>query len=270
MVEKFLEGKGALITGGASGFGRGVAEAFAERGADLVLVDIKTDLLEETSSNIEKKYGCKVVPIECDVSKSDQVKAMAKRTFNELDNIYFLFDNAGIAPGYRKDFMKLEEDLYDLTMNVNLKGQWLVAKEICKKMRRQQFEPYAGKVVLTASMFGVIANEKSFAYSLSKAGAITMAKMLAKTLAPKITVNSISPGYHVTGIYHNSLDTLMSVHNDGKAQTPLNRIGDVDDVVKVILFIASDASNFITGHNFVIDGGISEVGVPANALKVDL
>ena len=181
-----------------------------------------------------------------------------------------LFNNAGISLGYRKDFLKVDEELYDLMMNVNLKGQWLVAKEVCRRMRKQKFEPFAGKVVLTSSMFGLFPNEKTFVYSLTKAGAIAMTKMLAKTLAPRITVNSISPGYHLTGIYHDSMDTLMSVHDDGNAKTPLNRIGDVEDIVKVILFIASDASNFITGHNFIVDGGITEVGVHANSLKVDL
>ena len=225
-MDRFLEGKGALITGGASGFGRGAASAFAERGAELVLVDNNEELLIETSKNIENKYGSKVIPILCDVSKSDQVKAMAVRAFNEMDNVYFLFNNAGISLGYRKDFLKVDEELYDLMMNVNLKGQWLVAKEVCRRMRKQKFEPFAGKVVLTSSMFGLFPNEKTFVYSLTKAGAIAMTKMLAKTLAPRITVNAISPGYHITGIYHDSMDTLMSVHDDGNTKTPLNRIGD--------------------------------------------
>ena len=270
MVDRFLEGKGALITGGASGFGRGVAYAFAEVGADLILVDVEEDLLLETSKKVAEKTGKKVIPIICDVSKSDQVQAMAKKAFNELENIYFLFNNAGISLGYRKDFLKVDEDLYDLTMNINLKGAWLVAKEICKKMKSQKFKPLSGKVVNVSSIFGLFPNERTFPYSLSKAGVIAMTKMMAKTLAPKIIVNCISPGFHQTGIYKDDLDTMMSVYRDGKVITPLNRVGTVKDVCDLMLFLASPASNFITGHNFTIDGGIAEVGVHSHNIKDNL
>ena len=90
MVEIFLEGKGALITGGASGFGRGAAYAFAKRGADVVIIDINEELLEETAKKVADKTGQKVVPIACDVSKSDQVEAMAKQAYKELDNVMLL------------------------------------------------------------------------------------------------------------------------------------------------------------------------------------
>ena len=121
IAEKFLEGKGALITGGASGFGRGAAYALAEKGADLVLVDINEELLEETTNNVAQKTGRKVVPIICDVAKSDQVKAMAKQTFDELDNIYVLFNNAGIADYSLRDIKKVKEENWDRVMDVNLK-----------------------------------------------------------------------------------------------------------------------------------------------------
>ena len=134
MVEKFLEGKGALITGGASGFGKGVARAFAEKGADLVLVDNNNQLLQQTTKDLTTQTGRKIVPIVCDVSKFDQVEAMAKQAFNELENIYILFNNAGISLGYRKDFIKIDEDLYDLTMNVNLKGQRSMQKNEIPKI----------------------------------------------------------------------------------------------------------------------------------------
>ena len=96
MNEKFLGGKGVLITGGASGFGRGVAYEFAKRGADLVLVDINEELLEETSRKIEMETKQKIIPIVCDVSDSKQVKSMTEQAFNELENVYILFNNAGI------------------------------------------------------------------------------------------------------------------------------------------------------------------------------
>lgn len=269
MVEKFLEGKGALITGGASGFGRGVATEFAKRGADLVLVDVNEKLLEETSKKIEMETKQKVVPIICDVSDSKQVKDMAKKAFEVLDNIYVLYNNAGIAPAFGKDILKLDEKNWDWTLNVNLKGQWLVAKALAREMRRQSFQPLAGKIIHTASIAGIDVDHVIPVYSISKVGVIALMQLLAKALAPKITVNAISPGYHVTGIYANSEDTMVQTMKMGNVKTPLNRLGTVEDIVNVALFLASPASNFITGHNFPVDGGIIDVGVPAEYLKTD-
>ncbi len=262
MVEKFLEGRGALITGGASGFGRGVAYAFAERGADLVLVDIDEDLLEETCKKIEQKTKQKVVPIVCDVSKSDQVDSMAKQAFQELDNIYVLFNNAGLGTQFGRNILRIKEDDWDKTMNVNLKGQWLVARALCRKMKSQKLEPLAGKVICTASIAGVDVDPFIPAYSITKVGIIGLMQLLAKSLAPKVTANAISPGYHPTGVYLDSVDDMIITMKHGNVKTPLNRVGTVEDVVNLVLFLASPSSNFITGHNFVVDGGIAEVGVP--------
>ncbi|UCC19855.1 MAG: SDR family oxidoreductase [Promethearchaeota archaeon] len=268
-MERFLEGKGALITGGASGFGKGVAFEYAKRGADLVLVDINENMLEETSKLIETETKQKVIPITCDVSQANQVKKMSKQAFEELDNIFILFNNAGIGPGYGKDILKVDEKIWNSTIDVNLKGQWLVSKFICRNMRKQSFEPLAGKVIHTSSDMGMVVDITVPVYCISKAGIITLMQLLAKTLAPKIAVNAISPGYHVTGIYANSEETMVKTMKIGNVKTPLNRVGTVEDIVNIALFLASSASNFITGHNFVIDGGIVEVGVPANYLKTD-
>lgn len=270
MVEKFLEGKGAVITGGASGFGRGVAYAFAERGADLVLVDINEERLEEVSKNIEKETNQKVIPIVCDVSKSDQVEAMAKQAFQELDNVFVLFNNAGVGYPYGADLLRTKEKDWDRILNINLKGQWLVSKSVSKKMKKQTFEPIAGKVIHTASIAGMKVDNKTPVYSISKVGIIAMVQMLAQSLAPKITVNSISPGYHITAIYDNREDIVKMIMDEGQVKTPLNRLGTVEDVVNVLLFLASNLSDFITGHNFPIDGGITEVGVPAHYFKSDI
>ena len=270
MDEKFLDGKGVLITGGASGFGKGVAHAFAKQGADLVLVDINKELLEETSKDIEKKASQKVIPIICDVSKSDQVEAMAKQAFQELDNVFVLFNNAGVGYPYGADLLRTKEKDWDRILNINLKGQWLVSKFVSKRMKKQTFEPLAGKIIHTASIAGMKVDNKTPVYTISKVGIIAMVQMLAQSLAPKITVNSISPGYHITGIYDNREDAVKIIMDDGHVKTPLNRLGTVEDVVNVLLFLASNLSDFITGHNFPIDGGITEVGVPAYYFKSEI
>ncbi|MFX1353050.1 MAG: SDR family NAD(P)-dependent oxidoreductase [Promethearchaeota archaeon] len=270
MEGKFLEGKGTLITGGASGFGKAVGYAFAESGSDLVLVDINEELLDETSKDIEKKTNQKVIPIICDVSKSDQVEAMAKQAFQELDNVFILFNNAGVGYPYGLDLLRTKEKDWDRLLAINLKGQWLVSKFVCKKMKKQTFEPLIGKVIHTASIAGMKVDNKTPVYTITKVGIIAMVQMLAQSLAPKITVNSISPGYHVTGIYDNREDAMKMIMNDGHVKTPLNRMGTIQDVVNVMVFLASPLSDFITGHNFPIDGGIIEVGVPAYYLKSDI
>lgn len=270
MEEKFLEGKGALITGGASGFGRGFGFAYAKKGADLILVDINEEQLEKTTVEIKKETGRKVIPIKCDVAKSEEVQAMAKQAFSELDNIFILNNNAGIGVPYGPDLLRLKEKDWDQLFSINLRGQWLVSKYIAKRMKKQTLEPLAGKIIHTASIAGMIVDNKIPAYSLCKMGVIGMVKLLAQSLAPKITVNAISPGYHVTGIYNDSEEAMVMTMQDGHVKTPLNRLGTVEDVVKVSLFLASHLSNFITGSNIPVDGGIIEAGVPAFYIKTDL
>lgn len=262
LPEKFLEGRGALITGGASGFGRGIAHAYAQQGADLVLVDVDEELLEETTKKIKDETNQKVVPIVCDVSESNQVKEMVKQAFSELDNIYILNNNAGVGLNFGKDITRVRESIFDKTLSINLKGQWLVAKSMARKMKKQNFEPLAGKMILTASIAGMVVDAGLPAYSISKVGIIALMQLLARSLAPKITANSISPGYHVTGIYDDREDIMKMTMHQGNVKTPLNRLGTVEDVVKTSLYLASPLSNFMTGHNIPCDGGIAEVGVP--------
>ncbi len=270
MLEKFLEGKGALITGGASGFGRGVGLEFANRGADVVLVDINEQLLEEAAKQIERETKQAVLPIVCDVSNSEQVAEMGKRAFKELDNIYVVFNNAGAGFVYGKSLLRISEDIWDKSLNVNLKGQWLVAKALWRKMNSQKFEPLAGRIIHTSSIAGMVPDPALPTYSIAKAGINAMVKILAKQLAPKITVNAICPGFHATGVYKNDEEVMKFTMKDGNVKTPLNRIGTVDDVVNLVSFLASPASSFITGHIFPVDGGIAEVGVPPNFLKSDI
>jgi NAD(P)-dependent dehydrogenase (short-subunit alcohol dehydrogenase family) len=267
--EKFLSGKGALITGGASGFGRGVAHAYAKRGANLVLVDVNKELLDKTSTEIKKEYGVKVIPIICDVSKSDQVEAMGKEAFKELENIFILFNNAGIGTSYGRNICRIKEADWDKIMAVNLKGQWLVARALWRKMKGQTFEneELSGKMINTASAAGLVVDPALPDYSITKVGVIALTELLAKTLAPNITVNSIAPGFHLTGIYLNDEEAMRVTMRDGNLKIPQQRIGTVEDIVNMMLFLASPLSNYITGHCFPVDGGMSEVGVPPYKLK---
>ncbi len=257
MEGKFLEGKGAVITGGASGFGRGAAYTLTEKGADVVLVDINEELLEETAKKVEKTTKKKVIPIVCDVAMSDQVKAMAKQAFEELDNVYILFNNAGMADYSLRDITRVKEADWDRVLNVNLKGMWLVANSLIKKMRKQQFKPLAGKIICTSSQGSKMLSPILPTYCISKVGVNAMAKLFAKALAPKITVNTILPGVHTTGIYLNSEDLIKTMLKAGNTRIPLGRIGTVEDVTNVLMFLTSPASNYITGQEFLVTGGLA-------------
>jgi NAD(P)-dependent dehydrogenase (short-subunit alcohol dehydrogenase family) len=261
--EKILEGKGAVITGGASGFGRGAAYALAEKGADVVLVDINEKLLEETTKKVEEAMGGKVIPIVCDVSDSNRVQSMVKQTYEELDNVYILFNNAGLGAPFGDysrtfiDIINVKEDEWDRIINVNLKGQWLIAKHFAPEMSKQNFNPLSGKIICTSSIGGIQLSPGLPTYCISKAGVIALAKILAKTLAPKITVNTILPGMHVTGIYLNSEDLIKQLMEMGNINIPLGRIGTVEDITNIFMFLVSPASDYITGQNFIVSGGLA-------------
>ena len=154
-------------------------------------------------------------------------------------------------------------------MDVNLKGQWLVAKALWRKMKAQKFEgeELAGKMINTSSEAGLVVDPMIPAYSITKAGIIALTQLLAKSLAPNITVNSIAPGFHVTGVYLNDEEAMRVTMRDGKVKIPQVRIGTVEDVVNGVVFLASPNSNYITGHCFPIDGGTADVGVPPHKLK---
>jgi 3-oxoacyl-[acyl-carrier protein] reductase len=262
MEEKFLKNKGVVITGGASGFGRGVAYALADKGADIALVDINEDLLEETAQKVIDNTGKEVIPIVCDVSKSDQVKAMAKQAKDQLPNVFILFNNAGIGVAYGKNICRVKEADWDHIMDVNLKGQWLVAKSFWRTMKSQEFDngDLSGKMINTSSTAGLILDPNLPAYSITKAAINSLTKLLAKTLAPNISVNSIAPGFHPTGIYMNDEETMKVTMRYGKVKIPLHRLGTVQDVVDLVVFLSSPASDYITGSCIPIDGGIYEVG----------
>ena len=194
---------------------------------------------------------------------------MAKQAFNELDNIYVLFNNAGIGTSFGKHILRIKEADWDKIMDVNFKGQWLVAKACWRKMKAQEFEDeeLSGKMIHTTSAAAYIKNPNLPLYSLSKVGIKAMVEIMAKSLAPKISVNAIAPGFHVTGIYLNDEETLRTAMRHAKAKIPLIRLGTIGDVVDLVIFIASPQCNYITGHCFPIDGGISEVGRGGGNLK---
>ncbi len=255
-MDKILEGKVGLITGAGSGFGREIAITFAREGANLVLNDIDLESLEETRDIILKSHDCEILLYQIDISDADKVKEMSKEVFKKFDNVFVLVNNAGINGGLYKSLVCPIEN-YDRVMDVNLKGPWLLVKNFFRKMRLQKFAPVTGKIINIASCAGIEPNPAIGMYSVSKAALIYFTKLWALELAPRITVNSISPGVHITKIYGNDPELAQKFLDMRGVKIPLNRFGTKADVANACLFLASPASDYITGENIVIDGGMT-------------
>ncbi|MFX1418868.1 MAG: SDR family NAD(P)-dependent oxidoreductase, partial [Promethearchaeota archaeon] len=257
----FLKGKVALITGaGGGGFGREMAKAFANKGADLVINDINDEGLKQTREIILKDYDVEVVIAKADISDSKQVIEMADNVFEKFDNLFLLVNNAGIDSGICTS-LKTKEEVYDRVMAVNLKGAWNVTKAFFKQMRRQKyFTPIAGKIINIVSGSGTTngINPHIGIYSASKAGLLAFTKLWALELGKNnITVNAISPGVFLTPLYNNDPNLIRSFLKTRGVRLPLDKIGESKWVADVALFLASPAADYITGQNILIDGGMT-------------
>jgi len=258
MNKNFLEGKVALVTGAGSGFGREMAIAYASKGASLVLNDINLESIEKTREIILNKYNVDILLAQADISDVNQVKEMRKEVFEKFDNVFILVNNAGVRVGTFSLVAK-EED-YDKVMDVNVKGAWNVTKSFYRKMSKQDFKPIAGKIINIASCAGTEcgANPYIGIYSVSKAALISFTKLWALELgATNITVNGICPGLFLTPMYKGNPEFIREFMKKRNVNLPLDRIGEPRQVADVALFLASPASDYITGQNMILDGGMT-------------
>ncbi len=250
-MQEDLKGKVAIITGARRGMGRTHAIALAKAGAKVVVSDIS---LEECQNVVEeiKKAGGEGLAVKCDVSKKVEVDEMVKKTVEKFGKVDILVNNAGIAQFV--PFLEMTEEEWDRTLDINLKGYFLCAQAVAKEMAKQK----SGVIINIASIamgqvgvgFPALAH-----YCASKGGIVGMTEALALELAPyNIRVNAISPG---------AIDTPMidPLKVDPKtmeglmARVPLKRVGKPEEVSNLVLFLASDASSYMTGSTVVIDGG---------------
>jgi len=258
--EKFLEGKVALITGASGGFGRAMAIKFASKGANLALNDVNLEGLEETRDIVLKDHKVDVLLVKADISNSKEVEEMAKKILEKFDNVFLIVNNAGIDGGLYS-LLKIKEAAFDKVMGVNVKGTWNVTKAFFRKIKRQrQFSPVRAKIINIASCAGTPngLNPMLGVYSTSKAAIIAMTKLMALELGSSdITVNAISPGMFITPIYKNDPKLMRQLLESKNLKLPIDKLGEADWVADLALFIASPAADYITGQNFVIDGGMT-------------
>ncbi|MFI5421420.1 MAG: SDR family NAD(P)-dependent oxidoreductase [Nitrososphaerales archaeon] len=248
MQSQALQNKVAVVTGASRGIGRAISKKFADEGASVV---INYNNSEREASSLLKEIegnGGKGIIVKADVSKSADVKSLIQNSLVAFGRIDVLVNNAGIH--YPVDIFDHSEEMWDQTIDTNLKGAYMCSKEVAPVMLKQE----KGKIINISSNSGMyFPSAMRFAeYVASKAGMNGLTKALALRFGPYITVNAICPG---------AIVTEMTSFRDSQAnkalieETPLKRLGTVEDVANAALFLASDLSDFITGELMLVAGG---------------
>ena len=237
----------SLITGGARGIGREIALAFAREGSDIVICDVNQDALNDTKKDIEA-LGRKAETFVVDVTNLSQVEDMVNKTLDKFQKIDILINNAGITRDAL--IVRMSEQDFDSVIAVNLKGTFNCTKALAKVMMKQRY----GKIVSISSIIGIMGNAGQANYAASKAGIIGITKSVAKELASRnVNVNAIAPGFIETDM---TAKLPENVKSQMLSYIPLNRFGKASDVADLAMFLASDASSYITGQVIKIDGGM--------------
>lgn len=244
-----LKGKTLLVTGGARGIGKCVAEAAAGAGANIVLVDVLEEVAQKSAREIAEKYGVKAVACRCDVTDPVQVDGLFEWCSKEVGDIQLLFNNAGICQ--HKDALTLAYTDWQRVIDVNLNGIFLVARAFARALVAKGLP---GAIVNTASMSASIVNipQEQASYNASKAGVRHLTKSLAVEWAKYgIRVNCISPGYIAT-------DLISEVRRDWVEQwvasIPAGRMGKPEELCGAVICLLSDSSSYTSGCDMVIDG----------------
>lgn len=244
-----VSGKIALVVGASSGIGKQFAKALAEQGANVAIAARRVERLEQLKSEIEN-FGVKCLAVPCDVTDENSILSCVSSVKSEFGRIDILCNNAGID--IFGDFLTYSTENWDKTMNTNIKGMFLMSREVGKLMKEQGY----GKVINTASIGGRFASEGNIAYYAAKGAVVNFTRGLAADLAPfNVTVNAIGPGVFDTELTHESLSTPLG--QDSLTRVPLKRFGKDGDLDGILLYFASDASNYCTGQTIYVDGGLT-------------
>ena len=236
------------MTGSGRGIGKSTALELAKEGAKVVVSDIDIKECQNVCNEI-KKIGSDAIAVKCDISKKSDVDAMIKKTMQKFQKIDILINNAGVV--LTKPFVEMTEKDWDFVLDINLKGVFLCTNAVVKQMIKQK----SGKIISVASIAGEVGFMNTSAYCASKAGIINLTRELALELSPhNINVNAIAPGVIATKMTEDMLKDKKT-KEVLLASTPLGRVGQPEEIGKAVVFLASDDSNFITGHTLVVDGG---------------
>jgi 3-oxoacyl-[acyl-carrier protein] reductase len=242
-----FKGKVALITGGGQGIGRSIALKLAREGSDIAVVDVNLEKARDVAVEAEA-MGRKTMALKADVSVPKETEEMTERVASDLGAIHILVNNAGITRDAL--VLRMKEDEWDQVLKVNLKGPYNCTKSAVKFMSKQRY----GRIVNIASIVGLMGNAGQGNYAASKAGLIGFTKTVAREFALRnITCNAVAPGFIETQMTHALSE---KVRESLASQIPMRRLGTPDDVAEAVLFLASDAAGYITGHVLNVNGGM--------------
>ncbi|MEC4676534.1 MAG: 3-oxoacyl-[acyl-carrier-protein] reductase [Nitrospirota bacterium] len=242
-----FKGQTVMVTGGAQGIGKAIAESFAGKGANLVIADISLGAAEATAGEIAAQ-GVKARALKLDVSKSEEIQSAFREIIKEFGKLDVLVNNAGITRDSL--ILRMKEEDWDTVISVNLKGVFLCTKEAVKIMVKQRY----GRIVSIASVVAFMGNPGQANYSASKAGIIGLTKTTAREYAARgITVNAVAPGFIATAM----TDELNeNIKQEMLKSIPAGKFGSVDDVANAVVFLTSPEAGYITGQVIHVNGGM--------------
>jgi len=242
-----FKGQAAVVTGGARGIGRTIAEALAKKGVNIIIADISREQAKAAASEIEK-MGVKSTGVGLDVSKAEDVIQVFGEITKDYGRIDILVNNAGIT----RDglIMRMKEEDWDAVLNINLKSVFLCSKEAVKIMVKQRY----GRIINISSVVAFMGNAGQANYSASKAGIVGLTKTTAKEYASRgITANAVAPGFITTAMTEALPE---NVKQEMMRAIPLGRFGATDDVANAVVFLASPEAGYITGQVIHVNGGM--------------
>jgi 2-deoxy-D-gluconate 3-dehydrogenase len=247
-----LKGKVAIVTGGNGGIGKGIARGFAGAGADVVIAARNPKKTAEAAAEIKKESGVRVLEVEVDVKQESQINAMAKKVLDAFGRIDVLVNNAGM------NIRKMPQDLsaadYDEVLSTNLRAAFLCSKAVYPAMKKAG----GGKIINIGSMTSIFGGGKLLPYGTSKGGIVAMTRALAAGWAQdNIQVNAILPGWIDTEMTQRARIELEGLNERVLARTPVGRWGRPEELQGTAIYLATAASNFITGVALPVDGGYS-------------
>jgi len=255
-----LKGKVAIVTGAAGLIGEAYGKTLASAGANVILSDLDEERSRTLAKDLSDQYGVQCMALTCDVTAREDWKRLVKEVTGQFDSIDILVNNAGFTnksgmKGYSDGFESFSDEAWQGILDVNLTGVFLGCQIVGNIMKKQGF----GSIINIASQYGVVSpNHRIYegtginqpvAYSVSKAGVIALTKYLATYWGPTgVRVNAITPG----GIFDNHSDPFLKRF---KRLNPMGRMGNREELSGALIYLASDASTYVTGHNLVVDGG---------------
>jgi NAD(P)-dependent dehydrogenase (short-subunit alcohol dehydrogenase family) len=244
-----LEGKTAIVTGASRGIGEAIAKGFARAGADLVLVSRNLSALEGVAKEIEG-LGRKVIPVSADIGNLEEIQKVIEATLKVFPRIDILLNNAGISPVLKKaEEMNLKQ--WEEVVRVNLTGTFLFCQAAGKVMIQQG----GGKIINMVSVGAVVGFPRQIAYCATKGGILQLTRVLAiEWTRYNIQVNAIGPAYLETELTKGMRESKI-ISEDLLRKTPMGRFGKPEEIVGAAIYLASDASSYVTGQTLFVDGG---------------